>query len=54
MYFLTAAGNKKSTIPKGMMPISLVPEAGLEPARCCHRQILSLVRLPFRHSGFFH
>jgi hypothetical protein len=29
----------------------LVPEAGLEPARCCHRQILSLVRLPFRHSG---
>lgn len=29
----------------------VVPEAGLEPARCCHRQILSLVRLPFRHSG---
>ena len=29
----------------------LVPEAGLEPARCRHRQILSLVRLPFRHSG---
>lgn len=31
--------------------LSMVPEAGLEPARCCHRQILSLVRLPFRHSG---
>jgi len=24
----------------------LVPEAGIEPARCCHRQILSLLRLP--------
>lgn len=24
---------------------------GLEPIRCCHRQILSLVRLPFRHAG---
>lgn len=23
--------------------------AGLEPARCRHRQILSLLRLPFRH-----
>jgi cysteine synthase B len=23
-----------------------VPEAGIEPARCCHRQILSLLRLP--------
>ncbi len=31
----------------------LVPEVGLEPTRCCHRQILSLVRLPFRHSGLF-
>jgi hypothetical protein len=28
-----------------------VPGAGVEPARCCHRQILSLVRLPFRHPG---
>ena len=24
----------------------LVPVVGLEPTRCCHRQILSLVRLP--------
>ena len=23
---------------------------GLEPTRCCHRQILSLMRLPFRHT----
>lgn len=23
--------------------------AGVEPARCHHRQILSLLRLPFRH-----
>lgn len=28
-----------------------VPAMGLEPIRCCHRQILSLVRLPFRHAG---
>ena len=25
-------------------------EMGLEPTRCCQRQILSLMRLPFRHS----
>src|SRR6476661_9235236 len=24
----------------------LVPEPGIEPGRCCHRQILSLLRLP--------
>jgi hypothetical protein len=24
----------------------VVPEAGIEPAWCCHRQILSLLRLP--------
>ena len=28
---------------------SCMPMMGLEPIRCCHRQILSLVRLPFRH-----
>ena len=31
--------------------LSMVPKAGLEPARSCLRQILSLLRLPFRHSG---
>lgn len=30
---------------------SLVPQAGLEPARSCLQQILSLPRLPFRHWG---
>ncbi len=39
----------------GQMPGSrifyMVPKAGLEPARSCLRQILSLLRLPFRHSG---
>ena len=25
-------------------------EMGLEPTHCCQRQILSLMRLPFRHS----
>ena len=29
----------------------LLPAAGLEPARCCQQQILSLPRLPFRHAG---
>lgn len=28
-----------------------VPRAGLEPAQSCLREILSLVRLPFRHLG---
>ena len=34
-----------------VMGISMVPEAGFEPARPCGQKILSLVRLPFRHSG---
>ena len=29
---------------------SLMQEMGLEPTHCCQRQILSLMRLPFRHS----
>ena len=29
----------------------ILPVAGLEPARCCQQQILSLPRLPFRHTG---
>ena len=28
-----------------------MPAAGLEPALCRHKQILSLPRLPFRHAG---
>ena len=31
--------------------ISLVPEAGLEPAQGCPYRILSPARLPFHHSG---
>lgn len=31
--------------------ILMVPEAGVEPAPCCQGEILSLLRLPFRHSG---
>ena len=30
---------------------NLVPGAGIEPARCCHRQILSLLRLPVSPPG---
>src|SRR5574344_869711 len=29
----------------------MVPEMGIEPIWCYHHQILSLARLPFRHSG---
>lgn len=29
----------------------LVPGEGLEPSHTCVRQILSLLRLPFRHPG---
>ncbi len=29
----------------------MVPGKGLEPPRCCHRQILSLVRLPVPSPG---
>lgn len=32
--------------------LNLLPAAGLEPARGCPQQILSLPRLPFRHAGF--
>ncbi len=31
--------------------VKKVPEVGLEPTRPCGHQILSLARLPFRHSG---
>ena len=30
-----------------------MPAAGLEPARGCPQQILSLPRLPFRHAGIY-
>jgi hypothetical protein len=33
--------------------ISMVPRGGLEPPRDKSRQILSLLRLPFRHQGLF-
>ena len=34
----------------------MVPKAGVEPARCCQRQILSLLRLPIpplRHGLYY-
>lgn len=36
---------------KGDIKRQVVPEGGVEPPRCCHRRILSPLRLPFRHSG---
>ena len=46
------AGKTKSPKPvenKGFW--TLVPVAGLEPARCRQRWILSPLRLPFHHTG---
>lgn len=36
-----------------VLTVLMVPEVGLEPTRYCYRQILSLLRLPFRHSGIY-
>lgn len=44
--------NKKVPNPlknKALRLFRVMRMAGLEPARCHHRQILSLLRLPFRH-----
>src|SRR5215469_16312159 len=32
------------------LDMSMVPQKGLEPPLCCQKQILSLPRLPFRHT----
>jgi hypothetical protein len=37
--------------PKLLLQRRLVPLAGIEPARCCHHQILSLARLPVPPQG---
>ena len=37
---------RKKSLPVGKLLIYLVPGAGIEPARCCQRWILSPVRLP--------
>ena len=53
---ITQKGRKKALNAKkwqkqGDFRLNMVPEVGLEPTRPHGRQILSLVRLPFRHSG---
>ncbi len=45
-----------SALPLGdgtssLLLLSMVPGAGLEPAQCCHRGILSPLRLPISPSG---
>lgn len=46
---------KKPLITLNLREINgFMPAAGLEPARGCPRQILSLMRLPFRHAGALH
>ena len=46
------AGKEKSPKSLDTQEISdLVPVAGLEPARCRQRWILSPLRLPFHHTG---
>ena len=39
-------------IPSGSTSLSIVPGAGLEPARPYGQRILSPLRLPFRHPGW--
>ena len=43
--------NWPSTFATVSFLICIMPAAGLEPARSCLQQILSLPRLPFRHAG---
>ncbi len=43
--------NERYQILAGFPTRGLVPEAGLEPARPCGLEILSLLCLPFHHSG---
>ena len=46
-------GQKKSAqknLPSKTQKV-LVRPTGLEPVLCHHKQILSLLRLPFRHAG---
>ena len=46
------AGTQKSPKPVDNQGFwTLVPVAGLEPARCRQRWILSPLRLPFHHTG---
>ena len=42
---------RKTPEKSGVFFSLLMPAMGLEPIRCCHQQILSLPRLPFRHAG---
>ena len=44
--------NTENNVPR-LLPLPRMPAAGLEPARGRPRQILSLMRLPFRHAGLF-
>ena len=42
---------KKGSEINHFRTLNKVPAMGLEPIRGCPRQILSLMRLPFRHAG---
>ncbi len=49
---ISLADTDKAIADKGVQPLSsLVPVAGLEPARYRYPRILSPLRLPFRHTG---
>ena len=48
---LRIALEKQKKKPAAKQRVSLVPVAGLEPARCRQRWILSPLRLPFHHTG---
>ena len=45
-----AMPNPRDGLVGGIAPSKVVRAVGLEPTRGCPRQILSLLRLPFRHA----
>ena len=48
---LCESSKEKAEITAARKEQEMVPEEGLEPSHTHVRQILSLLRLPFRHSG---
>ena len=49
--FLVPTNPIKTKGPVLGLSLFVLPETGLEPERPCGHKILSLARLPFRHSG---
>ena len=51
---LRPPGYEPDELPTALLrDIDLVPVTGLEPVQYCYREILSLLCLPFHHTGGF-